>query len=89
MPLRPQTFAASDEAADAFASSLTFSQAAEFLAWLHSLDAETHQQFRQDGLWVARLLAGIVIVLVFAATLSSLAVFRVESLEDRVRNRMR
>lgn len=45
--------------------------------------------FRNDGVWPRRILAGIVIVLVFAATLSSLAVFRVESLEDRVRNRMR
>ena len=45
--------------------------------------------FRHDGMWPRRILAGIVIVLVFAATLSSLAVFRVESLEDRVRNRMR
>lgn len=45
--------------------------------------------FRHDGVWLRRILAGIVIVLVFAATLSSLAVFRVESLEDRVRNRMR
>ena len=41
------------------------------------------------GDWVRQLLAGLVIVLVFAATLSSLAVFRVDSLEDRVRNRMR
>ena len=45
--------------------------------------------FRNDGVWPRRVLAGVVIVLVFAATLSSLAVFRVESLEDRVRNRMR
>ena len=41
------------------------------------------------GDWIRQLLAGLVIVLVFAATLSSLAVFRVDSLEDRVRNRMR
>ena len=41
------------------------------------------------GDWLRQLLAGLVIVLVFAATLSSLAVFRVDSLEDRVRNRMR
>lgn len=42
-----------------------------------------------NDIWVRRVLAGLVVVLVFAATLSSLAVFRVESLDDRVRHRMR
>ena len=41
-----------------------------------------------DGLWLRRILAGVVVVLVVLATASTLASFRNETMEDRVRNRM-